>query len=141
MFVKEIMSRNVETMNCDETVLEAYTKYRDLKIGSLIIKDNDRFVGIVTERDLIERTIDINPDETKIREIMTCNIITINPLDRIETAAEVMEKNKIRKLPVISDDDKLVGIITLTDIALLVPNLTDKVEKFIQSWVFNEKSK
>ncbi len=135
MFVEEIMSRNVRTMKCNETVLDAYTKYRDFKIGSLIIKDKDRCVGIVTERDLIERTININPGKTKIKEIMTSNLFTISPLDRIEKAAEIMEKNKIRKLPVISDDDKLLGIITLTDIALLVPELTGKVEKFIQSWV------
>ena len=64
MDVEDIMTRKVMTMNCHETVLEAYKKYRDFKIGCLVIKDNERcVVGIVTERDLIERTININPEE------------------------------------------------------------------------------
>ena len=135
MFVEEIMNRNVMTMGCDETVLEAYNKYRDYKVGSLVIKDNERCVGIVTERDLIERTMHIDPEKTKIKEIMSSDIKSIHPLDKIETAVEMMEKYKIKKLPVISDNDKLVGIITVTDIAYKVPELTGRVERFIRSWV------
>jgi len=146
MYIKDVMTRNVTTMNCHETVLEAYKKYRDFKIGCLVIKDNERCVGIVTERDLIERAININPEEkektmlidpkkTEIKEIMSSDIKTIQPLEKIETAVEMMEKYKIKKLPVVSDDDKLVGIITITDIALAVPELTGRVERFIQSWI------
>jgi len=134
------------TINRHETVLEAYKKYRDFKVGCLVIKDNERCVGIVTERDLIERAININPEEkektmlidpkkTEIKEIMSPDIKTIQPLEKIETAVEMMEKYKIKKLPVVSDNDKLVGIITITDIALAVPELTGRVERFIQSWV------
>ena len=61
MYVEDIMTRNVKTMDSHETVLEAYKKYRNFKVGCLVIKDNERCVGIVTERDLIERTININP--------------------------------------------------------------------------------
>ena len=146
MYVTDIMTRNVMTMNCHETVLEAYKKYRDFKVGCLVIKDNERCVGIVTERDLIERAININPEEkektmlidpkkTEIKEIMSSDIKTIRPLEKIETAVEMMEKYKIKKLPVVSDNEKLVGIITITDIALAVPELTGRVERFIQSWI------
>jgi len=103
-------------------------------------------VGIVTERDLIERTINIIPEEkeksmlidpkkTEIKEIMSSNIKTIHPFEKIETAVEIMEKYRIKKLPVVSDNNKLVGIISITDIALAVPELTGRVERFIQSWV------
>ena len=146
MYIKEIMKQNVLTMDCNETVLDAYKKYIDYKVGCLIIKDNEQCVGILTERDLIERTINtnleekektmiINPKKTKIKEIMSDDIKTIHPLEKIETAVEIMEKYKIKKLPVISDDKKLIGIITITDIALAVPELTGRVERFIQSWV------
>lgn len=146
MYIKDIMTRNVMTINRHETVLEAYKKYRDFKVGCLVIKDNERCVGIVTERNLIERAININPEEkektmlidpkkTEIKEIMSSDIKTIQPLEKIETAVEMMEKYKIKKLPVVSDNDKLVGIITITDIALAVPELTGRVERFIQSWV------
>jgi CBS domain-containing protein len=133
-------------MNCHETVLKAYKKYRDFKVGCLVIKDNERCVGIVTERDLIERTINIIPEEkektmlidpkkTEIKEIMSDGIRSIHPFEKIQTAVEIMEKYRIKKLPVISDNGKLVGIITITDIALAVPELTGRVERFIQSWV------
>jgi len=151
MYVEEIMNRNVMTMDCSETVLEAYKKYIDYKVGCLVIKDNERCVGIVTERDLIERTINtnleekektmiINPKKTKIKEIMSADIKTINPLEKIETAVEIMEKYKIKKLPVISDNNKLIGIITITDIALAVPELTGRVERFIRSWVWPDST-
>lgn len=146
MYVKEIMNQNVMTMDCSETVLDAYKKYIEYKVGCLVIKDNERCVGIVTERDLIERTINTNleekgktmiidPKKTKIKEIMSTDIKTINPLEKIEMAVEIMEKYKVKKLPVISDNNKLIGIITITDIALAVPELTGRVERFIQSWI------
>jgi Mg/Co/Ni transporter MgtE len=77
----------------------------------------------------------IDPKKTEIKEIMSSDIKTIQPLEKIETAVEMMEKYKIKKLPVVSDNDKLVGIITITDIALAVPELTGRVERFIQSWI------
>jgi len=70
MDVEDIMTRKIMTMNCHETVLEAFKKYRDFKVGCLVIKDNERCVGIVTERDLIERTINITPEE-KEKSIIT----------------------------------------------------------------------
>ena len=146
MYVEEIMTRNVVTMNRDETVLEAFNKYRDYKVGCFVIKDNERCVGIVTERDLIERTININPEEkekimlidpkkTKIKDIMSSDIKIVHPFDKIESAVDMMEEYNIKKLPVVSNDDKLVGIVTITDIALAVPALTGRVERFIHSWI------
>lgn len=144
MFIEEIMTKNVVTINSEDTVFDAYKKYRDSKVGCLVVKDKERCVGIVTERDLIERTIHINredekiyinPKKTKIKEIMTSDLRTIHPFEKIESAVDIMEKYKIKKLPVISDNDNLVGIITITDIALAVPELTGRVERFIQSWI------
>jgi CBS domain-containing protein len=128
------MTQNVITMDCNENVLGAIHKYRDHRVGSIVIKENERCVGIITERDLIERTININPEKTKIKEIMSSDIKTIHPFDPIEKAVEIMEKFKIKKLPVVSDKEELVGIVTITDIAYSVPELTGRVERFIQSW-------
>jgi acetoin utilization protein AcuB len=118
MIVKEIMKKSLITISGNETILDACNKYRDCKIGCLIVIDEEQVIGIVTERDLIERTICIgrDPKKTKIKEIMTNDVITIDPFDRIEKALEIIKKNKIKKLPVVSND-KLVGIVTITDIA------------------------
>jgi CBS domain-containing protein len=131
MFVKEIMIKNVMTIDNNQTILDAFKKYRDFKVGSLIVTSNNQCVGIVTERDLIEKSIDKNLKTTMIKDIMTSNVKTINPLDNIETALDIMRKNNIKKLPVISESN-LVGIVTITDIANAKPELS---KRFVDSWI------
>lgn len=129
MFVKEIMINKILTIDCNKTILEACNIFRDNKVGSLIITDEDRLVGVVTDRDFIERTICMHrdPEKTKIKEIMSTEIKTINPSDRVEKALDIIKKYKIKRLPVISND-KLVGIITVTDIAYSRPD----IRKFLE---------
>jgi CBS domain-containing protein len=133
MLIKEIMTRNVVTINPNETVFDACLKYRDNKVGCLVVTDKESCIGIVTERDLIERTMCLHkdPDKTKISDIISSNVKTIQSLDTLENALEVMKKFKIKKLPVMSDES-LVGVITITDIANARPELT---KRFIDSWV------
>ena len=131
MLVKDVMTKNVITIDSNQTILDAYRKYRDTKVGSLIVTEHNQLVGIVTERDLIEKAIDKDLKNTQIKDIMTSKVITISPLDRLETALKIMKKNKVKKLPVISRN-KLKGIITVTDIAYARPELT---RRFIESWV------
>ena len=129
MLVKEIMIENVVTIGCDATILEACNKYRDCKVGCLVITDKEKCVGIVTERDLIERTIcrDTDPREIKVRDIMSTDLEIIDPLDRVEKALDLLKKLEIKKLPVISND-VLVGIVTVTDIAYTRPDIREFLE-------------
>ena len=129
MRVEEIMADKLVTVNVNDTVKHACDKYRDYKVGCLVVTDNDQIAGLVTERDVIERTICKNkdPNLTIIKEIMSSDIKTVNSYDRIEEALEVMKKNKIKKLPVVLND-RLVGIITLTDIAYTRPS----IKKFLE---------
>ncbi|MCJ2534378.1 MAG: CBS domain-containing protein [Candidatus Thermoplasmatota archaeon] len=133
MLVKEIMTKKVVTIHSDDTVFDACLKYRDEKVGCLVVIENEFCVGIVTERDLIERTLCMrkNPETTKVSEIMSSDIKTIYALDKVETAIDVMQKHKIKKLPVIADD-KIVGIITVTDISKARPDIS---KRFMESWM------
>lgn len=133
MLVEEAMQKNVVTIDCNASVIEACVKYRDNKVGCLIVTDKDSCVGIVTERDFIERTLCMqrNPEKTKIKEIMSADVKTIHPLETIEKALERMETNKIKKLPVVTNVG-LVGIITITDIAHAKP---EQMQRFIKSWI------
>ena len=133
MLVKEIMTKKVVTINSNATVFEACIKYRDEKVGCLVVVENEFCIGIVTERNLIERALckHKDPDKTKISEIMSSDVKTIYTLDKVETALEVMRKHKIKKLPVVSDD-KIVGIITVTDISKARPDIS---KRFMDSWV------
>ena len=131
MLVCEIMNKRIISIDSNQTILDAYKKYRDNKVGSLIVTDSDKCIGIVTERDLIEKAIDKDLKTTLIKEIMTTNVITISPLHQLETALKIMKKNRVKKLPVVSNES-LKGIITVTDIAYARPELT---KRFIESWI------
>ncbi len=133
VLVKEAMTKNVVTVKPEVSVFDACILYRDFKIGSLIVAEKDRCVGIVTERDLIERTIceKKTPEETKIADIMSNDIKTVHPLDTLEKALDIMVKNNIKKLPVNLNDD-IIGILTVTDISKARPELS---ERFMDTWV------
>ena len=133
MLVQEIMTKNVVTILSHDTVFDACVKYRDEKVGCLVVVENEFCVGIVTERDLIERTICMhkNPETTKVSEIMSSDIHTTHALDTLETAIGIIKKYKIKELPVIMED-KIVGIITVTDISKARPDIS---KRFMESWV------
>lgn len=131
MLVKDVMTKNVITIDSNQTIIEAYKKYRDNKVGSLIVTDREKCIGIVTERDLIEKAIDKDLKTTLVKEIMTSNVKTISPLDNIETASEIMEKYHIKKLPVLYNDN-ITGIITINDIVHIKPELT---KRYIETWI------
>jgi len=131
MLVCEIMNKKIITINSNQTLIDAFKIYRDTKVGSLIVMENNQLVGIVTERDLIEKSINKNLKSTLIKEIMTSNVVTISSLDTLETALKIMKKNRIKKLPVISSN-KLKGIVTITDIAYARPELS---RRFVESWI------
>ena len=133
MLVEEIMTKKVVTIESNDAVFDAFLKYKDKKVGSLVVTDKEQCVGIVTERDLIERAVYLHKNlvKTKISEIMSSDVKAIHSLETLENALEMMKKYKIKKLPVVSDDN-LVGIVTITDIAYARPEFT---KRFVESWV------
>ena len=131
MLVSEIMNKKLITIDSNQTIHDAFKLYRDTKVGCFIVTENNQFVGIITERDLIEKAIDKDIKNSFVKEIMSSNVITISPLDNLETALKIMKKNRVKKLPVLSLKS-LKGIITITDIAYARPELT---KRFIESWV------
>jgi CBS domain-containing protein len=133
MLVREVMTRNIVSIDASASVLDACMMYKEKKVGCLVVVSNESCVGIVTERDLIERSIcqHRNPESTTVKEIMSSNIKVVNALDTVEKALETMQQFKIKKLPVISAQ-KVVGIITMTDVAEARPDLS---KRFMESWV------
>jgi len=128
MFVKEVMTKPAISIDQNGTVFDASIIYKEQHVGCLIVTNKGNVVGILTERDIIERSIclDRNPRGTKVEEIMTRDVITIQELDTLQKAADVMMKNRIKKLPVIKDDT-VVGIITASDIVRVLPTLSDQL--------------
>lgn len=133
MLVKEAMTKKVITIGAKQTVLDACNAYRDYKVGCLIVMDGDRCAGILTERDIIERTIcsHRNPEKTLVKEVMSSDIKTVHALDTLDKALEIMKENNVKKLPVVVNE-RIVGIITVTDISKARPDLS---KRFVDSWV------
>jgi len=128
MFVSEIMIKDVVSIQSDDTVMDACKTYKDKGVGCLVVMKKNLVVGIVTERDIIERVIvdQKNPKKAKVEEIMSKNIKTIHASATIEKAADIMKKNHIKKLPVILNNE-IVGIITVTDIANVLPHFSKEL--------------
>jgi CBS domain-containing protein len=118
MKIENLMTKNVITVPADASAYEAVKLLNKNKIGCLVVVYNGQVVGILTERDLLERVLEKcrNPRETGISEVMTKNVIVGKPDMEMGEAARLMFENRVKKLP-IREGNRLVGIVTLTDIA------------------------
>jgi len=122
MKVKDVMHQGVTWVEPTISIREIARRMRDDDIGSVPIGENDRLVGIVTDRDIICRGVANGADCNALtaRDVMSKPIIYCRADDDLELAIRIMEKNKIRRLPVIDKDKRLVGILALGDISEIV---------------------
>lgn len=122
--VGDVMVREVITVDENSSVKEAVDIMNEFQIGSLIVLERGKAKGIVTERDFLRRVIAEAKDvlNTKVKEIMTTPLVVVEPSTDLEEAVKLMFQNKIKKLAVV-DSNKLVGIVTLTDIARVQPQM------------------
>ncbi len=120
MLISEIMSRNVSCIPPDASLQDAASRMRALNVGSLPVCENDRIVGIITDRDItIRGTAECcGPAETTVREVMTQKIIYAFEDQPVQIAARLMQENQIRRIAILNSDKRLVGIVALGDIAV-----------------------
>ncbi len=121
--VREIMSKNLETIDVTENAQDAAKKMNDKRISSVLVvdkgKESKEPIGIVTERDLVIRVCaaGMNSKEVGVREIMSSPIVTVEPQATVETVADLMLSNKVRHLLVIDEETrKPMGIIAPSDL-------------------------
>jgi CBS domain-containing protein len=124
MKVEDIMVESVITVDADATVMKAVKLMNEHEIGCLIVTRRRKAVGIITERDLLKRVItnSKNPIKIKVREIMTKPLIAGQPDMDLEDATRLMFERQIKKLPIV-DRGRLLGLITLTDVARFQPQI------------------
>ena len=122
--VRDVMVREVITVDENSTVKEAVDIMNEFQVGSLIALEKGKALGIVTERDFLKRVIAGGKDvvNTKVKEIMTTPLVVVESGTDLEEAVKLMFQKKIKKLAVV-DANKLVGIVTLTDIARFQPQM------------------
>ncbi|AGK62132.1 hypothetical protein Asulf_02179 [Archaeoglobus sulfaticallidus PM70-1] len=127
--VKEIMTREVCTASLEDSLLNASRKMLECGVGSIVVLDNGNPVGIVTEKDILEKVVSRNktPSEVLLKDIMTTPLIVINPMTSLREAAQIMLKKGIRRLPIVNEN-RLVGIITDNDILSVSLDLIESNE-------------
>ena len=118
MTIGKLMVKNVITLQIDASAYDAVKLMNKKRIGCLVAVYNGEIVGILTERDLLEKVLEKckNPKETKVAEIMTRQVIVGKPDMELVEATRLMLENKVKKLPIV-EGSRLVGLVTLTDIA------------------------
>jgi CBS domain-containing protein len=128
--VRDVMVREVITVDENSTVKEAVDIMNEFQIGSLIVLERGKARGIVTERDFLKRVIAEGKDvmTTKVKDIMTIPLVVVEPSTDLEEAVKLMFQSKIKKLAVV-DASKLVGIVTLTDIARFQPQMISMLKQ------------
>jgi CBS domain-containing protein len=116
--VRDIMEKNVITIDINETANHAANQMKENDISFLVIIENGKPVGVVSERDFVQKLCinNQNSSDVKISDIMSYKFRWVNPITKIEDAIQKMLNNNIRRL-LILDDEKLVGVITQTDLA------------------------
>jgi CBS domain-containing protein len=113
--VKDIMTKDVATIDVNKSVFEASQLMTTKSLGCLIVVDKGLPVGIITERDIVRRIVAKRSSvDLRVVEVMTKTLVTVNPDTSIKEAARVMSTNKIRRLPVLKQN-QLVGIVVASD--------------------------
>jgi len=119
MRVSEVMTRHVEIMNPKQSIREAAQRMCDMDVGVLPIGDNDRLVGMVTDRDIAVRAVALGKDaNTPISEVMSTDVCYCFEDEDVSAVADTMANQQLRRLPVLNRDKRLVGILTLGDLAI-----------------------
>lgn len=118
MKVSEIMTRDVRLLSPDQTIREAASLMADIDVGSLPVGENDRLVGMITDRDIVIRAVAQGKSaDTKVAEVMSKEMLYCFDSDEIDDVARNMGKAQVRRLSVVNSDKRLVGIVSLGDLA------------------------
>ncbi|MFP5105158.1 CBS domain-containing protein [Neobacillus sp. C211] len=125
--IRDIMTEEVECCTLLDNVYEVALKMKHLNVGAIPIIDQEKLVGMITDRDIVVRGVaEKHPGSTKVEDIMSNDLITVTPDSSSKDAAKLMAKHQIRRLPVV-EEGKLIGIVSLGDFA--IRELTDDQAK------------
>jgi CBS domain-containing protein len=124
MQVRDVMTKSVACVRPDVTIQSAAAKMRDLDVGVLPICEDDKLVGMVTDRDIVIRSVAEGsaPMMASVHTVMTPDVVICHESDSVEEAARIMSERQIRRLVVLGQDGHLAGIVSLGDLAVKSPD-------------------
>jgi CBS domain-containing protein len=123
MKIREIMTREVRVASPDDTLQIAAQLMEKEDFGALPVGENDRLVGMLSDRDMVIRAVarGLSPQQCKVREVMSTEVKYVYEDESVAQVARNMSELQVRRLPVLNRDKRLVGIISLGDLAVTEP--------------------
>jgi CBS domain-containing protein len=117
--IKDVMSANPCTIDADKSVAYAAKMMRDEDVGLAPVVEGDKLIGMLTDRDIAIRVVaeGKNPEQVKVAEVASKQVVTIDPQQDLDEALRIMAKHQVRRLPVVEEDGKLVGVVAQADVA------------------------
>src|SRR5436190_10535196 len=121
--IREVMPQNPSSVAADRPVAEAARTMRDEDTGFVPVVDGGRVVGALTDRDIAIRVVaeGRDPQSTSVREIASTELVTLDPQQDLDEALRLMAQNQVRRLPVVEEDGRLVGVVAQADVAEEAP--------------------
>jgi CBS domain-containing protein len=133
--VKDVMVTNVVTVDVGVNVRKAVERMNKQEIGCLVVLEKGNFAGILTERDVLKRVVAKarNPKKTLVGDVMSKPLIVVDPQASLEEALELMFEKRVKKLPVVKNK-KLMGLITMTDIARVHTAMVEHIKRLAEKY-------
>jgi len=117
--IKDVMTSNPCSIDADKSVAYAAKMMRDEDVGLAPVVEGDKLIGMLTDRDIAIRVVaeGRNPDDVKVSEVASKQVVTIDPQQDLDEALRIMAKHQVRRLPVVEEDGRLVGVVAQADVA------------------------
>ena len=118
--IRDVMTSNPCSIDADKSVAYAAKMMKDEDVGLAPIVEGDKLIGMLTDRDIAIRVVaeGKNPDQVTVREVASKQVVTIDPQQDLDEALRIMAKHQVRRLPVVEEDGRLVGVVAQADVAL-----------------------
>ena len=117
--IHEVMTQNPCAIDADQPVSYAAKMMKDEDVGLAPIVEGDRLVGALTDRDITVRVVaeGRDPQTVKVRDVASTDVITVDPQQDLDEALKLMARHQVRRLPVVEEDGRLVGVVAQADVA------------------------
>jgi CBS domain-containing protein len=117
--IREVMTSKLCSIDAEKPVAYAAKMMRDEDVGLAPIVEGDRLVGTLTDRDIAIRVVaeGRDPESTSVREVASTDLVTVDPQQDLDEALRLMAEHQVRRIPVVEEDGRLVGVVAQADIA------------------------
>ena len=117
--IHEVMTQNPCAIDADQPVSYAAKMMKDEDVGLAPIVEGERLIGTLTDRDITVRVVaeGRDPQTVKVREVASTDVVTVDPQQNLDEALTLMARHQVRRLPVVEEDGRLVGVVAQADVA------------------------